>query len=126
MTSWGSPAQPPGRTVALISVMILLTGVFPLYAQGPARSIPGNSHVAGTMIAQNGTTQSNTAQAVLHLTATVMPIVLAPKEIPKNTPSGDVVFYLPSTQHVRDVTIESHPLQDGVGAILKTTTVVPH
>jgi hypothetical protein len=111
---------------AFISMLVLLTGVPQLYAQGLARSIPGNSHVAGTMIAQNGAMHNNTGQAVLRITATVMPTVFAPQAIPKNTSSGDVLVYLPSTQQVTDVTSESHPLQDSAGAILKTTTVVSH
>src|SRR5271165_4041286 len=111
-----NPAHPRGRTATLIGVMVLLTGAFQLYAQGPARSIPGNSQVAGAGMAQNGTTRSNTAQAVLHITATVMPTVFAPQAIPKTTSSGDVVIYLPSTQHVTDVTSESHPLPDSAGA----------
>jgi hypothetical protein len=80
--------------------------------------------VAGTVMGQNGTTNSNTGQAVLHLTAIVVPIVMAPQEIPKNSSTGNVVVYLPSTQQVSDITSESHPLQDNAGAVLKTITVV--
>jgi hypothetical protein len=115
--------------VFLLAAISLLCGLKleSLRAQDPVPFIPRNSsHVAGTATWQNGTSHSNSGQAVLHITATVMPTVFAPQAIPKKTRSGDAVVYLPSTQHVTDVTFELHPLPDSARAALKTTTVVSH
>ena len=126
MTIRLSPARARGRMAAQFGVILLLTGIPQLYAQGrtATASLVLRVRPEELLQEQNGTTNSNTGQAVLHLTAIVVPIVMAPQEIPKNSSTGNVVVYLPSTQQVSDITSESHPLQDNAGAVLKTITVV--
>ncbi len=87
--------------------------------------------------AQNGKTQTNTAQATLRLTVRVVPVaMLPPLQWAKSDAAASVTYSLPSAPPRMTVTEEIRPLSPGIGsihnlqgrpedaAILKTLTVV--
>ena len=88
--------------------------------------------------AQNGNTQTNTAQAVLRITVRVAPVVmLAPPPKSKSEAAAGIHYSLPHTPPAMTVTEETRPLPTtgalalpaaagGEGARLKTLTVVAH
>ena len=81
--------------------------------------------------AQNGTSRSNGAQAVLHIRINVVPVLMAPPPPPQPPLSAvnSVSYNISTTKSNVEITEETRPLSVGVGggqgAILKTVTVVP-
>jgi hypothetical protein len=76
------------------------------------------------MTVRSASTRTNSASAVLVVTATVMPVVMAPPPTSENGNTRDVLINLPSRQLEMDVTSEWHTFSDRSGTALKTTTVV--
>jgi hypothetical protein len=96
---------------------LLVCGPQRLLAQGTPAAI-------NSLTGRNSATRTNTAQAVLHITATVVPVVIAPQPTLEDSSTRDRFISLPSHQLEIDVMSEWHALPDKAGAALKTTTVV--
>ncbi len=80
--------------------------------------------------AQEGSTNRNTATAMLHLRATYIPMTLASISQAPVQPSGGASFYVPvrptfieTSEAVRDLPAAQ---ASGKPAVLKTTIVLPH
>ena len=102
------------RVRTLIWRVFLLIAFSLLCAYQPAQLLAQNPPPA----------TSNKGQAVLHITATVVPVTLAPPSSQESSTSRNLAIYLPR-QRDMEVTSESHSLQDKSGAVLETTTIVP-
>ncbi len=116
------------RRAFSITALALLCALKPVQvrAQYPPHFDQSNSMSAGasSMEGYSGPAQSRTGQAVLHITCTVMPIIVAPQVVAENSGTRNYLVYLPSLPPDVDVISESHPLQEKGGATLKTTTIV--
>lgn len=81
--------------------------------------------------AQNGTTRSDGAQAVLHIRINVVPALFAPPPPtePQRPLLNGVSYNISTTQPNVEMIEETRPMNDptgrGQGAILKTLTIVP-
>lgn len=69
-------------------------------------------------------TRTTSAQAVLHITALIVPSVMAPQPTVERPSNRDFSLRLPTQQIEMEVTSEWRTLPDKPDAALKTTTVV--
>ncbi len=120
------PLRPTRRRKWLGTIQFVLTSVLVLsslsahraFTQGSARITPGRMP-AGT----TATARSNTAQATLVITATIMPMGVVANARPAVS-SGDVLINLPSNHLQSEETVEWRMMPGRSDAALRTTTIV--
>lgn len=104
-------------------------GLFPpahlLAQQPPVTARNAGVHAAASSPSGQGSTaNSNTAQAVLHITATIVPVAMVPQQTTAASTSNSYMYI--STRSLKmDVLSERHPYASRGSAVLETTTVVP-
>ncbi len=117
------PARRPkwlGTSQFLLSSALALTFLpaHQAFAQASARMTPGRMP-AGTSV----TARSNTAQATLVITATIMPMGVVANARPAVS-SGDVLINLPSNHLQSEETVEWRMMPGRSDAALRTITIV--
>jgi hypothetical protein len=112
---------------------LLLAAITCVCAAMPERLLAQTASRPGPVLGTAGrsvpglkpSTSTNTAQAVLHITATVVPVALVPQSSPENSNALRRSVYVPERPLDLEVISQSHPLQATPNAVLKTITVVP-
>jgi hypothetical protein len=97
-------------------VLVVLASASQLYAQGRIASINASA-------GRNATKRTSSAQAVLHISATIVRVAIAPQTISVQGNAKDLFITMPSRQPEMEVTSALHPLPDNQGAAVETTTI---
>jgi hypothetical protein len=96
-------------------------------AQQPPVSVrhAGVHAAASSPSGQGSTANGNTAQAVLHITATIVPVAMVPQKATASVAKSANYVDVPTRTLQMDVRSERHPYASQDHAVLETTTVVP-